>query len=201
MLLTLRTLRRISLLIFILAGLLSATLARAQQRTFELDPAQTEVDFTLSSTLHTVHGSFHLKRGSIQFDDATGQARGELVVDAASGQSGNDGRDKKMHKEILESPKYSDIVFTPQHIKGTVAADGKSQVEVDGLLMLHGQSRPLTMTIQVELQSGSGSADATFTVPYQKWGLKNPSTFILRVSDKVEISVHAAGRLAPGPGN
>lgn len=201
MLLTLRTLRRISLLIFILAGLLPAALARAQQRTFELDPAQTKVDFTLGSTLHTVHGSFHLKSGSIQFDDATGQAGGELVIDAASGQSGNEGRDRKMHKEILESPKYSDIVFTPQHIKGTVAADGKSQVEVDGSLTLHGQSRPLTMTIQVQLQGGSGSADTAFAVPYQQWGLKNPSTFILRVSDKVEISVHATGRLATRPGN
>jgi hypothetical protein len=29
-----------------------------------------------------------------------------------------------------------------------------------------------------------------------KWGLKNPSTFILRVSDKVNIDVHAVGHLA-----
>lgn len=26
-------------------------------------------------------------------------------------------------------------------------------------------------------------------------GVKNPSTFLLRVSDKVEIKVHAAGKL------
>jgi polyisoprenoid-binding protein YceI len=185
-----------------LVALLSlSTTARAEQRTFDLDPAQTKVDFTLSSTLHTVHGSFHLKRGSIQFDDATGQAGGELVVDATSGDSDNKSRDKKMHKEILESPKYSDIVFTPQHIKGTVAADGKSQIEVDGMLALHGQSRPMTMTIQVQLQGGSGSADATFTVPYQQWGLKNPSTFLLHVSDKVEISVHAMGKLVSASGS
>jgi polyisoprenoid-binding protein YceI len=195
---TLRAFRHIPALIFV--GLLSATLGRAEQRSFELDPAQTQVDFILSSTLHTVHGSFHLKRGSIQFDDATGQAGGQLVVDSVSGQSGNDSRDKRMHKEILESPKYSDIIFTPQRIKGTVAADGKSQVEVDGLLALHGRSRPMTLIIQAQLQGGSGSADTTFPVPYLQWGLKNPSNFILRVSDKVEISVHAIGRLAPGVG-
>lgn len=198
MLFTVRAFRRASLLV--LSGVLWATLAHAQQRTFELDPAQTKVDFTVDSTLHTVHGDFHLKRGSIQFDDASGQAGGELVVDSASGQSGSDGRDKRMHKDILESPKYSDIVFTPQHIKGTVAADGKSQVDVDGLLTMHGKSRPMTLSLQVQLQGGAGSADGTFTVRYQEWGLKNPSTFVLRVSDKVEIRVHATGRLAHGPG-
>lgn len=190
MLLTVRILRRMSLLI--VCGLL----AQAQQKTFTLDPAQTKVNFTVDSTLHTVHGDFHLKRGSIQFDSTTGQAGGEIVVDAASGQSGSDGRDKKMHKDVLESPKYSDIVFTPQHVKGTVAAEGKSQVEIEGMLTMHGKSRPATMPLEVQLQGGAGTADGSFTVKYQEWGMKSPSTFILRVSDKVQIHVHAAGRMA-----
>jgi len=184
--------------------LFSAVPVCAQARTFELDPAQTKVAFTLGDVLHTVHGSFHLKHGSIQFDDATGQASGELVVDALSGESGNSSRDKKMHKENLESAKFSEIVFTPQHIKGAVAAEGKSQVTIDGLLALHGQSRPITLTIEVQLQGGAGSADTAFVVPYEKWGVKNPSTFLLRVSDKVDINVHAVGRLtsaAPATGS
>ena len=199
MLLTVRALRRISLLS--LCGLLPALLAQAQQKTFTLDPAQAKINFTVDSTLHTVHGNFRLKRGSIQFDNATGQAGGEIVVDSASGQSGSEGRDKKMHKDILESPKYSDIVFTPQHVKGTVAAEGKSQLEVEGVLTMHGKSKPVTMPLEVQLQGGAGTADGSFTVKYQEWGMKNPSTFILRVSDKVEIHVHAAGRMAAGASN
>jgi polyisoprenoid-binding protein YceI len=177
--------------------LFGAAAASAQPRTFELDPAQTKVGFTLGDVLHTVRGTFHLRRGSIQFDDATGDASGELVVDALSGDSGNSSRDKKMHKENLESAKYSEIVFTPRHIKGAVSADGKSQVTVDGTLALHGQSHPVTMTLNIQLQDGAGSADTVFVVPYEQWGVKNPSTFILRVSDKVEINVHAVGRLTP----
>jgi len=194
MLLTVRVLRRISLPI--LCGLLPALLVRAQQKTFTLDPAQTKVNFTVDSTLHTVHGDFRLKRGSIEFDNATGQAGGEIVVDSASGRSGSDGRDKKMHKDVLESPKYSDIVFTPQHVKGTVAAEGKSQIEVEGTLTMHGKSKPATLPLEVQLQGGAGTADGSFTVKYQEWGMKSPSTFILRVSDKVEIHVHATGRIA-----
>jgi polyisoprenoid-binding protein YceI len=199
MLLTVRSLRRISLLI--LCGLLPALLVQAQQQTFTLDPVQTKVNFTVDSTLHTVHGDFRLKRGSIQFDNATGQAGGEIVVDSASGESGSDGRDKKMHKDILESPKYSDIVFTPQHIKGAVATEGRSQIEVEGMLTMHGKSKPATMPLEVRLQGGAGTADGSFTVKYLEWGMKNPSTFILRVSDKVEIHVHAMGRMAAGASN
>src|SRR5215831_12700269 len=169
MLLTVRTFRRICLLIF--CGLLPALFAQAQQRTFTLDPTQTKINFTVDSTLHTVHGDFRLKRGSIQFDNNTGAATGELVVDSASGESGSDGRDKKMHKDILESPKYTDIVFTPQHVKGTVAKEGKSTVDVEGILTMHGKSKPVTLPLEVELQNGTGSADGAFSVKYQEWGM------------------------------
>jgi polyisoprenoid-binding protein YceI len=194
--LTVRVFRHIFL--SILAVTFAASVAQAQQKAFTLDPAQTKVNFTVDSTLHTVHGGFRLKSGSIQFDDATGAASGELVVDSASGESGSDGRDKKMHKDILESPKYSDIVFTPQHVKGTVANEGKSNVEVEGILTMHGKSKPVTMPLEVQLQNGAGSADGSFSVKYQEWGMKNPSTFILRVNDTVHIHVHAVGKLTTG---
>ena len=183
---------------FVLFALLSGGFVRAQQKTFTLDPAQTKVNFSVDSTLHTVHGDFRLKRGSIQFDNATGTAGGELVVDSASGESGSDGRDKKMHKDILESQKYADIVFTPQHIKGTVAEAGKSTVEVEGILTMHGKSKPMILPLEVQLHGDTGSADGSFSVKYQEWGMKNPSTFILRVNEKVEIHVHGVGKLTPG---
>jgi polyisoprenoid-binding protein YceI len=183
------------IVLFLLAAMSFAQVAQAQQETFTLDPAQTKVNFTVDSTLHTVHGDFRLKRGSIQFDNSTGAATGELVVDSASGESGSDGRDKKMHKDILESPKYSDIVFTPQHVKGTIANEGKSTIEVEGTLTMHGKSKPVTMPLEVQLQNGTGTADGAFSVKYQEWGMKNPSTFILRVNDTVHIHVHAMGKI------
>jgi polyisoprenoid-binding protein YceI len=78
-----------------------------------------------------------------------------------------------------------------------VALEGKSEIEVEGVLTMHGKSRPVTMPLQVQIQNGSGSAEGSFTVKYQEWAIKNPSTFILRVSDKVEIHIHAIGRLMP----
>jgi polyisoprenoid-binding protein YceI len=190
---TVRVFRHIALFILVMA--FSPGIGQVQQQTFTLDPAQTRINFTVDSTLHTVHGDFRLKHGVIQFDNNTGVATGELVVDSASGESGSDGRDKKMHKDILESPKYSDIIFAPQHVKGTVAIEGKSTVEVEGLLTMHGKSKPVTMPLEVQLQNGAGSADGSFSVKYQEWGMKNPSTFILRVNDTVHIHVHGVGKI------
>lgn len=196
---TVRSFRHITLLI--LGATLTARVAQAQQKTFTIDPAKTTVNFTVDSTLHTVHGDFRLKRGTIHFDNSTGAASGELVVDSASGESGSEGRDKRMHKDILESPKYSDIVFTPQRVKGTVANEGRSTVEVEGLLTMHGKSKPVTMALEVQLQDGAGSANGTFNVKYQEWGMKNPSTFILRVNDTVHIHVHAVGKITASAAN
>src|SRR5689334_18219775 len=106
-----------ALAVLVLSGLIVAS--AQQPRSFMFDAAQTTVHFTLGTALHTVHGTFKLTRGTILFDPATGRASGELVVDATTGQSGNNSRDKKMHKEILESQKYPTITFTPQHFTGT----------------------------------------------------------------------------------
>ncbi len=47
----------------------------AAERAIELDPARTTIGFTVDSSLHTVHGSFKLKRGSLKFDTAAINSR------------------------------------------------------------------------------------------------------------------------------
>lgn len=183
--------------VFVFSLLLLAGAAAAQETEFKIDAAQSRVDFTLGDVLHTVHGTFQLKNSAIDFDPQNGSASGALVVDATSGDSGSKGRDKKMHKEILESAKYPEIRFTVQKIVGTLPANGTSQVQLAGIMNLHGTDHPMTVTAPVTVADGRVSAEVHFEVPYVQWGLKNPSTFLLRVSDKVEIVVHAVGAIAP----
>jgi polyisoprenoid-binding protein YceI len=174
---------------------LLASTACAQESSVDLDPAQTTIEFTLDSTLHTVHGTFKLKTGHISFDAATGKASGEIIVDAASGDTDNKGRDKKMHEEILESKKYPEIVFTPQRIKGAVNPQGASQVEVSGVFRIHGKDHDITMTFSVQPPAGDKiQASTHFSVPYVQWGIKSASTFLLHASDIVEIEVHGTGQ-------
>ena len=175
-------------------------LAQPQELRLEFTPANSTVDFTLGDILHTVHGSFQLKRGDVEYNFATGAVHGELVIDATSGQSGNHSRDHKMHSEVLESGRYPEIAFRPDRVQGTVSPSGTSNVQVQGTFSIHGEDHELTMPMRVEISPGHWVADTHFTVPYVKWGLKNPSTFLLRVSESVEIDVHATGT-NPFPGN
>lgn len=179
---------------------------RAQETLVRFDPAQTKIEFTLGATLHTVHGSFKLKSGEIRFDPATGKASGALIVDATSAETGNSGRDRKMHREILESAKFPEIVFLPSQVKGpadlkTISEgrlQGASQVEISGVFRLHGQDHDATLVVSLQ-PAGAGRLTAVtrFSVPYIKWGLKNPSTFFLHVSDTVNLDIHAGARMGP----
>jgi len=187
---------------FLFALAFTACLApglRAQQIVVTLDPAQTKVDFIVGSTLHTVHGSFKLKSGQIRFDPATGKASGEIVVEATSGSSENDGRDKKMHLVVLESRKFPEITFTPTLVKGTIALQSAYKMDVSGVFHLHGQDHDLTVTVSVEPAGSQIQASTKFSIPYAKWGLKNPSNFFLKVDDTVDIDIHLTGQLAAEP--
>jgi polyisoprenoid-binding protein YceI len=172
-----------------------ATLAQALQHQIEMSfvPAKTTVNFTLGDILHTVHGSFNLKRGTIRFDPQTNRIEGEVLVEAASGNSGSSGRDKRMQNEVLESIRYPDIVFRPDRVDGHVADMGASTVQVHGMFSIHGAEHEITVPVRVEMSLGQWSANSHFTVPYVKWGMKNPSTFVLRVDQSVEIEIQASG--------
>lgn len=180
----------------ILVCLFFASAATGQQQELRLNfvPDDTTVNFTLGDVLHTVHGSFKLKEGDVEYKFGSSTVQGKLVIDATSGQSGNHSRDRKMHREILESAQYPDIVFRPDRADGTVAQSGTSTVQVHGMFSIHGSDHELTMPVRVELFSDRWAADTHFTIPYVKWGIKNPSTFLLRVSESVEIDIHATGK-------
>jgi polyisoprenoid-binding protein YceI len=162
---------------------------------FEIDPAQSKVHWTLGTTLHTVHGTFALKTGALQFDSGTGKAAGEIVVDATSGKSDNDSRDKKMHKDVLESARFSDITFRPDRVEGKVAPKGDSAVQIHGVFLLHGKEHEFTVPVQATLTADHWAGTAKFTIPFIEWGLKNPSNWLLKVEHAVTVELELKGTL------
>jgi polyisoprenoid-binding protein YceI len=175
----------------VITGISSA----AQAVAFQLDPQRTAIGFTLSDVLHTVRGTFHLKRGSLGLDPASGKLTGEIVVDAKSGESGSGMRDRKMHREVLESDRYPEIAFRPDRVDGTVSLQGKSSVRVHGIFSIHGSDHELSVPADVEMFLDHWTATLHFAVPYANWGMKNPSTLFLRVNESVDIDLTAAGTI------
>jgi polyisoprenoid-binding protein YceI len=165
----------------------------------DLDPAQSQMHWSLGSTVHTVHGTFALKKGSFQLEPGSGKASGQIVVDATSGNSGNDSRDKKMHKEVLDSAHHGEVVFRPDRVEGKISDQGTCNVQVHGVFVLLGKEHELTVPVQAELAADHWTGNAKFGVPFIDWGLKNPSNFLLKVDHVMEVelelkgSVHRAG--------
>jgi polyisoprenoid-binding protein YceI len=175
--------------------LLFAIGAAAQQTQVTLDPTQTKINWTLGDVLHTVHGTFKLVSGNMVFDPRTGNASGEILVDAKSGESGNHTRDGKMQREVLESARYPEITFLPKHVSGNLVAQGSSTLQVQGVFRIQGGDHDLTLSLPVQVQGSQATATAKFDIPYQVWGMKNPSTLFLKVDNKVEIDISTVGTI------
>lgn len=175
---------------------LFAWVLQAQPVHLEFEPDATKVEYTVDSTLHTVHGTFALKSGEIDYDTATGDAHGAVVIDALSGESGSEARDKRMHKAVLESAKFAEIKFVPDHVEGAKpsgAAD--SDLKLHGQFLLHGEAHEMEIAAKVHEENGLLKISSAFQVPYVDWGLKNPSMFVLRVAKSVNIHIEADARM------
>jgi len=173
----------------------TALLAQPTSTALMVDPAKTSASITLDATLHTVHGKFLLRRGDLRFDPVNGKVSGEIVFDATSGKTANDGRDHKMHKDVLESAKFPDISFRPDRVEGKVSDSGTSTVQVHGQFGIHGTEHELTVSVEVHLERDHWKASTHFEVPYVQWGMKNPSNLFLHVGDSVKVEFVGEGAL------
>jgi polyisoprenoid-binding protein YceI len=160
-----------------------------------VDPAHSTVHWSVDSSLHLVHGAFALKRGALHFNPETGRAGGEIVVYATSGESGNDSRDARMHKEILESAKYPDVIFRPTQLDGHLAASGASDAKLHGVFSIHGADHDLIASVHAELTDDRWKGTAQFEVPYVTWGIKDPSNFLLKVKHVVNVDLELSGQV------
>jgi len=178
----------------VLLGAIVASLpAVASELQIHLPPESTTIDFTLKATMHTVHGTASLDHADFTIDTETGEASGEAVVASASADTENTKRDKKMHTKVLLSDAHPRIVFKARSIEGDLNPAGTSEINLTGIIEIIGVEHPVNVPIRVTMADGAVEAEASFSVPYVEWGLKDPSTFVLRVGKAVPVTVRAAG--------
>lgn len=174
----------------------------AQSKTFTVAPDLSKVAFTLGDVVHSIHGTFHIQSGSIQFDNDASRISGSIVVAAGSGKSGNVKRDRRMTMDVLEAPQFAVASFTPQNIEGSIAASGDSTVQITGIFTLHGTPHELTIPVKINIDGSSCRAKTSFLVPYVRWGLKDPSELMLKVSTVskvVKIDLTLVGQISASP--
>jgi polyisoprenoid-binding protein YceI len=184
-----------SLTVFALA-VIFATAALAQHQTFVVNPDASQVTMTLKTTHELVTGTFHIRSGSIEFDRSFPAMSGSVVVLAGSGKTGNNSRNKKMNKDILQVEQYATVSFEPKTYNGAIAPSGDSTIQVTGIFTLLGTPHQITVPMQVHLDGASATAKAQFVVPYIQWGLKDPSYLIWKADHDVAIDLNLVGKIS-----
>ena len=186
-----------TLLTTLTAALLCTPFALAQHQTFTLNHDASQVAFTLPSNHDTTTGTFHVQKGTVDFDRTSPALSGLIVVSASSGNTGNASRDKKMLNDVLQASKFSDVTFAPQNYSGTLHPTGDSTLQVTGIFTLHGAPHTITVPMQMHIDGDHLTAKTTFQVPYVQWGLKDPSWFVLKVAKEVDVTLTLTGTLTP----
>jgi len=177
---------------FALLGAIAIVLpAAAAEIQVHLPPESTTIEFTLKATMHTVHGTASLDRADFVFDTISGSASGEAVVVSGSADTDKPKRDKKMHSTVLLSSEHPRIAIRAESVEGSLELEGTSEVVLIGTMELIGAEHPIRVPMTVTIEDGTASVDAAFTVPYVEWGLKDPSTFVLRVGKEVPVTIKA----------
>ncbi|MGH7779673.1 MAG: YceI family protein [Candidatus Binataceae bacterium] len=163
--------------------------------TLSLDPARTQILFTLGGSLHATEGTFQLKSGAITADPASGEASGQVVIDANSANTNESMRDAKMKDSVLETQRYPEIIFVPEHVAGHEEPDGNFSAKLTGILQLHGSSHEIFLEVSGRIVGENLTASTHFVLPYVAWGLTDPSFLMLRVAHVVDVSIAAGGHV------
>lgn len=184
--------------LFLAVLLAIAPAAFAQHETFSVNPDASQVTFALGGSGHHVQGTFHVQKGSIEFDPNAKKIAGSVIVAAGSGNSGEPSRDKNMNTNVLDTAHFAEVTFAPNSYQGAIATSGDSTIQVAGVFTLHGTPHDLTLPMQIHIDGTNLTAKGHFTVPYVKWGLKDPSIFVLKVAKEVDIDLTLSGQMAHG---
>src|SRR4029079_19271514 len=99
--------------------------------------------------------------------------------------------DRDMHGKILESGKHPEIVWRIDRVEGFPHGAARSaRVTLAGSLAIHGASHPLAAPADVAVGPDRRvTATTSFKIPYVAWGMKDPSSFVLRVDKEVGVEV------------
>jgi polyisoprenoid-binding protein YceI len=172
---------------------LAAPLAFAQTSTWNLDPAHSEVDFTVKHmSLSNVHGRFGIKSGTITLNDADiTKSSVNVVIDVSSVDTGVSMRDNDLKSaNYFDAGQFPTATFTSTSVSGSAG-----HLTINGNLTLHGVTRPVTLDVEGPAGPAPGMGgkqhigfSATATVNRKDFGVgaKTPENVI---GNEIKLSI------------
>lgn len=173
--------------------LAAAPLAFAQTSTWNIDPAHSEVDFTVKHmSLSNVHGRIGNLKGAITLNEADiTKSSVNVTIDVTTIDTGVGMRDND-----LKSPNYFDTAQFPTATFTSTSVSGTSgHLTVTGNLTLHGVTKPVTLEVEGPNGPVNGMGNkqhdgysATTTVNRKDFGV-GAKTGNGMVSDEVKLTI------------
>jgi len=180
--------------LLLIGALFAAGAAHAEPVTYALDPAHTQVAFTVERFgFNNVLGRFEDVSGEVVLDEANPAASSvRATIQVASVDSGNDTRDQHLREpRWLNAAQFPTMEFRSTSVRIT----GEGRAEVTGDLTLLGQTHPVTLDVRLNRmgplpnnQRRAAGFTATGSLTRSTWGSSLAQNLI---GDEVRISIEA----------
>jgi polyisoprenoid-binding protein YceI len=127
--------------------------------------------------------------------DFTVQANSLSVIDP--GESEKDRRQVQntmAGKDVLDEERFPEIRFTSTHVEHVKKTDGGWEVTLEGLLMLHGVEKPISMPLHVSVKDGELRAEGETSLLQTDFGITpiKVAGASVRVKNKVRVRFNLA---------
>lgn len=154
-------------------GFLSAF---AHDHTISIREFDGEADFTYG-TVEPASLQMTMKAGSLAVTDKISEKDRQKI-------------ETTMRDEVLEVSKYPEITFTSSGVSATKTGDAQYQARIPGDITLHGVSRPLTITAQLEFGDKVFRAKGAFALKQSSFGIKPVSVAggTIKVKDELKFT-------------
>lgn len=182
--------------------------AKAAEQHFRIDLDASEISVAVPEPLSSIRGDavgkFRMISCDIYQDPKRPPNDGaniwvEAVIDAASYRSGSSMRDDDVKSAVLDAKDFPTISFKGgsswTDVKQTSDTSGSAVLK--GQLMLHGQTRPFEVPVQVALSGDKLIANGEISFDYTDFGIKAPSMLGLKAGNIAKVSFHAVAIKAP----
>jgi polyisoprenoid-binding protein YceI len=175
----------------LLLSLFVPAFARAQS-TFEILPSKSSVTFTISTTFNEIEGKAKAFKGSLSIPDAKDLATGTtatITIDTKSMETGNKGRDKDMHKDVIESEKFPEIKIA---IKKITADSALYTYKISADITMHGVTKSVDFKTSALSFAGTDgklslSISGKVKINMSDWGMTPPSIVVNKVSPEIVV--------------
>lgn len=180
--------------------LMMGAIATSHAASYHIDPTHTNVRFAIDHfNTSTNTGGFYNVTGQLQYDPSAKIGNVSLVIPINSLNTGN-----KAFDITLKSADFFDVEQFPlayfESSKWHFNDDkvGLQVTQVDGLLTLHGETHPVTLTatkfncyFNLLLKQPVCGGDFTTTIDRTKWGMSKYTLLGITKEVKLDIQIEA----------